>query len=179
MSAPSSGSGVIGFVGLSVIGCSLFARDPVRTRQSLSLVQRRALVRGNMVGFAALDLVLRRLGARAVGVALVVEVAGVDPDDRAADVTGFRVPPDPISHLESLRPSASLRDGGNFDRPFPSQSLRSHLQGVKTLDSLLSEVRARRACADVLPLGPRPVVQISATARILIASQVPGTKAAR
>lgn len=47
---------------------------------------------------------------------------------------------------------------------------------MKTLDSLLGEVRACRACADVLPLGPRPVVQISATARILIASQAPGTK---
>lgn len=47
---------------------------------------------------------------------------------------------------------------------------------MKTLDSLLNEVRACRACADVLPLGPRPVVQISATARILIASQAPGTK---
>jgi uracil-DNA glycosylase len=47
---------------------------------------------------------------------------------------------------------------------------------VKTLDALLKEVRACRACADVLPLGPRPVVQISATARILVASQAPGTK---
>ena len=58
----------------------------------------------------------------------------------------------------------------------PKQTLTTHLQGVKTLDSLLGEVRACRACADVLPLGPRPVVQISATARILIASQAPGTK---
>ncbi len=47
---------------------------------------------------------------------------------------------------------------------------------MKTLDSLLGDVRACRACADVLPLGPRPVVQISAAARILIASQAPGTK---
>ena len=47
---------------------------------------------------------------------------------------------------------------------------------MNTLDSLLDEVRECRACADVLPLGPRPVVQISATARILIASQAPGTK---
>ncbi|WP_428981642.1 uracil-DNA glycosylase family protein [Novosphingobium album (ex Liu et al. 2023)] len=38
------------------------------------------------------------------------------------------------------------------------------------------EVRACRACGDLLPLGPRPVVQMSATARILIASQAPGTK---
>ena len=47
---------------------------------------------------------------------------------------------------------------------------------MKTIDSLLAEVRACHACADVLPLGPRPVVQASATARILIASQAPGTK---
>jgi len=47
---------------------------------------------------------------------------------------------------------------------------------MNTLDTLLDEVRACRACANVLPLGPRPVVQISATARILIASQAPGTK---
>ena len=47
---------------------------------------------------------------------------------------------------------------------------------MNTLDALLAEVRACRVCADLLPLGPRPVVQISATARILIASQAPGTK---
>ncbi|MGI8549747.1 MAG: uracil-DNA glycosylase family protein [Dehalococcoidia bacterium] len=47
---------------------------------------------------------------------------------------------------------------------------------MSTIELLLADVRACRACADVLPLGPRPVVQISATARILIASQAPGTK---
>lgn len=47
---------------------------------------------------------------------------------------------------------------------------------MNALDRLLTEVRACRACGDLLPLGPRPVVQISATARILIASQAPGTK---
>ena len=57
-----------------------------------------------------------------------------------------------------------------------NRSVSTHLQDVKTLDSLLADVRACRACADDLPLGPRPVVQISATARILIASQAPGTK---
>jgi uracil-DNA glycosylase len=50
------------------------------------------------------------------------------------------------------------------------------MQCVKTLASLLSEVRTCCACAAVLPLGARPVVQISATARILFASQAPGTK---
>ena len=43
-------------------------------------------------------------------------------------------------------------------------------------EALAEEVRACRACADVLPLGPRPVFQVSPTARILITSQAPGTK---
>jgi uracil-DNA glycosylase len=47
---------------------------------------------------------------------------------------------------------------------------------MSQLDSLLTEVRACRVCADMLPLGPRPLVQGSATARILIASQAPGTR---
>ena len=50
------------------------------------------------------------------------------------------------------------------------------MQRMETLDSLLAEVRACRICADVLPVGPRPIVQISPAARILIASQAPGTK---
>lgn len=105
--------------------------------------------------------------------ALVVEVAGIDPDDRAADVLGFGVPPDPIAHLESLR---HPRTADGFGSPIINRSVRTHLHGVKTLESLLKEVRACRACSDVLPLGARPVVQMSATARILIASQAPGTK---
>ncbi len=44
------------------------------------------------------------------------------------------------------------------------------------LAALLAEVRACTACAAHLPLGPRPVLHISATARLLIASQAPGTK---
>ena len=42
-------------------------------------------------------------------------------------------------------------------------------------EGLLAEVRACRACAD-LPAGPRPVLQASSTARLLIASQAPGAK---
>ncbi len=41
---------------------------------------------------------------------------------------------------------------------------------------MAAEARACRVCASVLPLGPRPVFQVSATARLLIASQAPGTK---
>ncbi len=41
---------------------------------------------------------------------------------------------------------------------------------------LLEEIQACRVCAAHLPLGPRPVLHISATARLLVASQAPGTK---
>ncbi len=44
------------------------------------------------------------------------------------------------------------------------------------LAALLREVRACQLCAAHLPLGPRPVIHVSATARLLIASQAPGTK---
>lgn len=40
----------------------------------------------------------------------------------------------------------------------------------------MEEVRGCRACAEMLPLGPRPVFQLSPSARILIASQAPGTR---
>jgi len=41
---------------------------------------------------------------------------------------------------------------------------------------LLADVRACRICAAALPAGPRPVLQASATARLLIAGQAPGRK---
>ncbi|WP_354469868.1 uracil-DNA glycosylase family protein [Marinobacterium sp. MBR-109] len=44
------------------------------------------------------------------------------------------------------------------------------------LTELLREVRACRICADQLPLGPRPVVQADARARLLIVGQAPGLK---
>lgn len=44
------------------------------------------------------------------------------------------------------------------------------------LERAVEEVLACRVCADVLPLGPRPVVRVSATARVLIIGQAPGTK---
>ena len=47
------------------------------------------------------------------------------------------------------------------------------------LAALLAEVRACRRCAPALPLGPRPIVQVGAGARILIASQAPGRIAHR
>ena len=44
------------------------------------------------------------------------------------------------------------------------------------LGQLLDEIRACRICAAHLPLGPRPVLQASATSRLLIVSQAPGRK---
>jgi uracil-DNA glycosylase len=45
-----------------------------------------------------------------------------------------------------------------------------------TLDALLADVRACRACAEVLPLGPRPIVRAAVEARILIVGQAPGAR---
>ncbi|MEO8855961.1 MAG: uracil-DNA glycosylase family protein [Burkholderiaceae bacterium] len=42
--------------------------------------------------------------------------------------------------------------------------------------ALLAQVRACALCADQLPMGPRPVLQMSARSRILIAAQAPGRK---
>ena len=51
-------------------------------------------------------------------------------------------------------------------------------EGLPTtpLVRLAAEIRACRVCAAHLPLGPRPVFRASATARLLIVSQAPGTK---
>ncbi|MDD5248135.1 MAG: uracil-DNA glycosylase family protein [Rhodocyclaceae bacterium] len=45
-----------------------------------------------------------------------------------------------------------------------------------TLDSLLMAVRGCRACDAQLPLGPRPVLRASESARILIVGQAPGLR---
>ncbi|AXO16691.1 uracil-DNA glycosylase [Thalassospira profundimaris] len=48
--------------------------------------------------------------------------------------------------------------------------------GDAALNKLLSEVRACRICAEHLPLGPRPVVRMAKSARILVIGQAPGTR---
>lgn len=47
--------------------------------------------------------------------------------------------------------------------------------GGAEIDDLRAAIAACHACAD-LPLGPRPIVQIGAGARILIAGQAPGRR---
>lgn len=44
------------------------------------------------------------------------------------------------------------------------------------LSEVAAAVRACTLCADRLPLGPRPVLRVSTTARVLIVGQAPGTK---
>ncbi|NHN87479.1 uracil-DNA glycosylase family protein [Acetobacter conturbans] len=45
-----------------------------------------------------------------------------------------------------------------------------------SLERLVTRIKACNACAADLPLGPRPVLHVSPRARLLIASQAPGTK---
>ncbi|MGI8568142.1 MAG: uracil-DNA glycosylase family protein [Methylocella sp.] len=45
-----------------------------------------------------------------------------------------------------------------------------------SLKRILREVRACRICETELPLGPRPVLQLASTARLLIIGQAPGRK---
>lgn len=46
----------------------------------------------------------------------------------------------------------------------------------ESLIPLLEEVRGCRHCEAELPLGPRPVVRASASARVLVVGQAPGTR---
>ena len=55
-----------------------------------------------MVGLGALYLILRNVRARMMGIALVVNVMGVHPDDRAADVPGLGIPAYAITDLEGF-----------------------------------------------------------------------------
>lgn len=47
---------------------------------------------------------------------------------------------------------------------------------TQSLPQLISEIKQCRLCEANLPLGPRPVLQISSEAKILIVGQAPGLK---
>ena len=70
--------------------------------------------------------------------------------------------PTACEHMKS-RPIAIVTDNGG-------EPVR------ESLDKLLEAVRACRVCAAHLPLGPHPIVQAGAGARILIIGQAPGAK---
>jgi len=50
------------------------------------------------------------------------------------------------------------------------------VQSMTALPDLLTEIRRCQICAEHLPLGARPVLQLGESARILIAGQAPGRK---
>src|SRR5665213_140709 len=89
----SRGSGVMVSGDVFVVGCPLSGRS-ARALGISSVAQpseRRVLVHGDVIGLAALDLVLRRLRAGMMSVALMVDILHMDLDDRAADAPGLRV----------------------------------------------------------------------------------------
>ena len=73
------------------------------------LGERGTLVEGDMVRLAALDLVLRIVCARMVGIAFDLELADTHTDDRAADAPRLGVPAHAIMDLEGLRHGRSIR----------------------------------------------------------------------
>src|SRR5690242_19487921 len=74
------------------------------------------LVQGDMRGLVALDLVLRRVGAGVVNVALPVDVLAVHPHDAAAHPARLRVPADVIADL------VFARHAQDMVRPAPRSS---------------------------------------------------------
>lgn len=59
------------------------------------------------------------------------------------------------------------------DRP---PAAPSRFDKDRDLAALLAAIRACRVCAAELPLGPRPIVQVGAGARLLIVGQAPGAR---
>ncbi len=49
------------------------------------------------------------------------------------------------------------------------------MTSAETLAALLMRVRTCRICEAALPLGPRPVLRVRGSARLLIIGQAPGT----
>ncbi len=58
-----------------------------------------------------------------------------------------------------------------------SAAVDGHGVGADPLAPLLARARACTLCAEHLPLGPRPLLQLDRRARILIAGQAPGRRA--
>ena len=56
------------------------------------------------------------------------------------------------------------------------RTVSMQLRNISAARKLLDEVRACKLCADFLPLGPRPVLQLHPDSKILIAGQAPGSK---
>jgi uracil-DNA glycosylase len=79
------------------------------------------------------------------------------------------------AHMKPLvfPPTAALR--GRRARRSAAAATEDAPAG-ESLDDLLAAIRACRACEGLLPLGPRPVLQAGAGARLLIVGQAPGAR---
>ena len=80
--------------------------------------------------------------------------------------------------LRSACPSSVNKDAkpGSTLNMIPIHTNVSSQPMHSTLDDLLDAVRACRVCERHLPLGPRPVLQAHAGARLLIVGQAPGLR---
>ena len=76
-----------------------------------------------------------------------------------------------VSSLEARSPEKPTQ--GQTHNPILNPC---HDRVVNSLDALLVKVRDCDLCSSDLPLGPRPIVQISQSARMLVAGQAPGRK---
>ena len=72
------------------------------TASVAKLCERRALVEGDMVSLGALDLILRNVGARVMGITLVLDIARMHANDRAADPSSLGIPTHAIADLEGF-----------------------------------------------------------------------------
>jgi hypothetical protein len=76
--------------------------------ETLSLIaasrvfQRAAFVGGDVIALVAFDFILGIVRRGVMHIALIVEVAGVDGDDRPRDMAGLGVPSHMIANLEPL-----------------------------------------------------------------------------
>lgn len=61
-------------------------------------------------------------------------------------------------------------------KPVKKEAIAAPKTDYSTLEALLVAVRDCRACEAHLPLGPRPVLRVGETARILIVGQAPGMR---
>jgi uracil-DNA glycosylase len=70
----------------------------------------------------------------------------------------------------------SVGDGRSAERAGAAPTPASAAEDSDELERLLAAIRSCRVCAADLPLGPRPMVRASATARLLIVSQAPSIR---
>lgn len=77
-----------------------------------------------------------------------------------------------IPRRSNARSAARASSGRGIGASRPDEAP----DGERLLAEIAAAARACRVCASVLPLGPRPVLRVSTTARLLIVGQAPGTK---